>query len=159
VLIDVTVDTNVFLHSANEGEQRCDASKQFLQGLLAGTALLCIDEGFDVKESQNKSIIGCEYLANLRFVHTAYAVIVELAKKGRLLSLTRTTDPSTNKKILRLVSNKIDRAFLKVSCNSRSQVFVSHDYVDFPATKRARILSELGVSTIEAAAACELNGQ
>ena len=157
MLIDVTVDTNVFLHSVNEGEQRCEPSKQFLQGLLDGTALLCIDEGFDVNESQNKSIIGCEYLANLRFVHTAYAVIVALAKRGRLLSLRRTTDPATNKRILRLVSNKIDRVFLKISCNSRSHVFVSHDFVDFPEPKRARIRDELGVSTLEADVAHELN--
>jgi len=157
VLVDVTVDTNVFLHSANEAEARCAASKEFLQGLLDGTASLCIDEGFDVDESRNKSIIGCEYLNNLRFVDPAFAVIVELGKKGRILGLKRTTDSATQKKIVRLITNKIDRTFLKVSYNSRSQVFVSHDYTDFQQTKRATIRTQLGVRAVDASAAHQLN--
>jgi hypothetical protein len=157
VLVDVTVDTNVFLHSANEGEQRCEASREFLRGLLGGTACLCIDEGFDLEESRNRSIIGSEYLTNLRFVDPAFAIIVELGKRGRIIVLKKATDPATHRKILQLISNKIDRVFLKVSFNSRSQVFVSHDFTDFPEEKRARIRQELGVIAVEASEADGLN--
>jgi hypothetical protein len=157
VLIDVTVDTNVFLHSANQGEERCAASREFLHGLLDGDTFLCIDEGFDIDESRNKSIIGCEYLANLRFVDPAFAVIVALGKKGRILGLKRTTDSATQRRILRLISNKIDRTFLKISFNSRSRILVSHDFTDFPLAKRGAIRNELGVNITEASAAHLLN--
>ena len=84
MLADVTIDTNVFLHSENENEQRCLASKGFLQGVIDGTTLLCIDEGFDTDESKNRSIIGGEYFQHLRFVDNAFALIAFLGQKGRI---------------------------------------------------------------------------
>jgi predicted nucleic acid-binding protein len=157
VLTDVTIDTNVFLHAANEQEQRCAASKTFLQGILETDTTLCIDEGFDTDESKNRSIIGGEYIENLRFVDSAFAIIKFLGEKGRISELPRSVGAATNRRILQMVRNTKDRTFLKVSYNSQSRVFVSHDFQDFAAPKRGEIRSALGVAMVEARQASDMN--
>lgn len=150
MLDDVTVDTNVFLHSVNEAEERCAASKEFLEDLLRGDTFICIDEGFDMDESKNKSAIGCEYHSNLRYVNTAFAVLVALGRKGQIKQVNRAAVPAANRRILQMVRNKVDRVFLRVCLNSGSRVFVSHDFVDFQVEKRDRIRRELRVQVVEA---------
>lgn len=157
MLDDATVDTNVFLHAANEIEIRCAASKTFLQGLLAGKTVLCVDEGFDIVESRNRSAIGGEYHNQLRWVHTAFQIIAALGRQGRLQVIPRSVDAATARKINRLVCDKTDRIFLKVSYNSRSQTLVSHDFCDISVAKRNEIRRQVGVRTVDAEIAHQLN--
>lgn len=155
MLFDVVVDTNVFLHSADSRQPLRVASREFLNRLLAGTTCLCVDEGFDIEETKNRSVIGCEYLANLRFVMPAFAIVVGLGTRGRIVRVKRTVDRRAAKKILQLLRNKTDRVFIKVTYNSRSHTFVSHDFRDLPPKKRDHLRHTLGVRTITAEAARE----
>lgn len=148
MLDDVVVDTNVFQHSADERQRMRVAARQFLIRLLAGKANLCIDEGFDLDESKNKSKIGCEYIANLRFVDSAFQILAALGAKGKIRRIKRTSEPGICKKIRILIHNKTDRTFIRVTYASRSQTFVSHDFEDFPAPTRSKLRLQLGVDSI-----------
>lgn len=156
MIFDLVVDTNVFLHSTDTRQQLCAPAKQFLAKLLAGATFLCIDEGFDMDESKNRSVIGSEYFDKLRFVDAAFAIITALGGKGRILKLPKAVDPRAGKKIRQLVRNKTDRTFLKVSYNSQCRTFVSHDFEDLPAAKRVVIAREIGVASVNAVEACNL---
>lgn len=66
MITDVVVDTNVWVHASNPGEQRFEAALEFLEKLLySASILLCVDEGFSLDEASNRSLIGREYLDNI----------------------------------------------------------------------------------------------
>ena len=83
-LADLTLDTNVLLHSCNPIEARHGASVEFLQCLLGCTTKLAIDEGFSLDEALNRSLIGGEYLAKIVPGTLPSAVLTQLALTGRV---------------------------------------------------------------------------
>lgn len=146
MLDDVVVDTNVFLHSVDTRFPGRVGTMQFLLGLLSGDVHLCIDEGFDLDESRNRSYIGCEYFSQIRFVSLAWQIITTLGKDGRIRKVSRAVDAGSGKTIRRAVADKTDRVFVKVSCNSKSKALVSHDLRHFPDAARRGLRRSLGVN-------------
>lgn len=150
MLDDIVIDTNVFVHSSNRQQPLSVASQQFLQKLLSSNANLCIDDGFDLDESKNKSAIGCEYHTHLRFVSSAFAIIAALGRKGRIARVPKLVDQGTSKRIRTLIPDKTDRIFLKVSHNSLGRTFVSHDFQHLPLETRRQIRRHVNVRTVDA---------
>jgi hypothetical protein len=148
---DIVVDTNVFAHTQNPNNEHFSASVTFTNSLLDSDVLLCVDKGFQLDESKNRSIICYEYLQHIVFGSPAYFVILKLAMDGRIMQLDRLTNRSTSRKINQLLANKHDRTFLNVACNSSDKTLVSHDYVDFSIAKRRTIKREIDVDVITAA--------
>jgi hypothetical protein len=121
-----------------------------LQQLLASTTKLAIDEGFSVESAANKSLIGAEYLEKLVPGTLPSQVLIALANTGRVTTFKSSLQPQLAKKLNQLVANKRDRTFVKVCVNSVGKVLVSHDYEDFPVSKRGTISRSFGISIVDA---------
>lgn len=156
MFVDLVVDTNVLVHANNEAEDRQLSSLEFINYLLDSTELICIDEGFDMDEGQNRSYIGHEYLKHLRNGDPGYTLIVRLAQSKRISEISRTTSAQTTKKINQCLANNHDRVFIKVATNSTSKILLSHDFADFSVDKRTHIRKTFGVKVIEASEFLEI---
>lgn len=153
MLIDVVVDTNVFQHSYDPRQPMRVAAKSFLNKLLAGKTELCVDEGFDLDPSRNRSRIGHEYRERITPGSQAYAVIVKLGMSGRIVKIGRAVDNRVGKIIRQLIRKKADHVFVKVTCNSQSHAFVSHDFTDFAEAKRTEFRRRLDIYIVTASVA------
>lgn len=148
---DVTIDTNVLLHSCNPNEQRQQDSVSFLNNLLQSPVSLAIDPGFSTDPALNTSLIGAEYLAKLVPNTLPSYVVMQLALTGRVSVIPASLTPQLNKKLSQMIKNKRDRTFVKVSANSNSRRLVSHDFKDFPSSARRSVQAVFGVNMLDAA--------
>jgi hypothetical protein len=156
MLDTIVIDADVFMHSENPQALQQNDSKLLLSSLLVSTTKLCVDEGFELEESKNRSKIGCEYLTHVRHVSAAFAIIVKLGTSGRILKLSRTVDQNTGRVICRSVSDKSDRVYVRVAYNSASQVLASHDTTAYPTKAKGNIQQRIGVRVVDAATARQL---
>jgi predicted nucleic acid-binding protein len=128
VLHDIVIDTNVFVHAENEAEADCEPSRRLISGLLATTTCLCFDEGFDLDEAKNKSLIAGEYLEHLPAGALAFALIEHCAASDRIrLISTSIRQAEVRRAIDRLVVDPTDRKFVRVARKSRERLLVTHD--------------------------------
>jgi hypothetical protein len=155
-LADLTIDTNVFLHSCNPIEQRFGHAVALMQRLLSCSAMLCVDDGFSTNTAANRSLIGGEYLQKLVPGTLPAQVLAHLALHGRISQLSRSTNVATSRKVNQLIANHRDRTFVRVALNSVDKVFVSHDHKDFSARKRRDLGQGLGIVINEADACVAL---
>jgi predicted nucleic acid-binding protein len=155
MLDDVVVDTNIWVHAQNPGEQRFKASVDFLNILRQCTTTLCIDRVFDITGAQNTSLIGHEYMENLS-PGFAYSVLQHLLASARVKSISDRIPNNDKRKLEDLVRNNTkDRRFVRVAYNSVEHYLVSHDLTDFSVRVRSEIQRHLGVEIVEAEVACE----
>jgi len=152
-IADLTLDTNVLLHSCNPIEIRHTAALKFITDLLASTTHLAIDDGFHPDAAKNRSLIGGEYLEKLVPGTFPSQVLIQMALAGRISIFADSVDAQAAKKLNQLVANKRDRTFVKVCSNSSGRLFVSHDFDDFPKKKR-KALGELFNIEIEESNVC-----
>jgi hypothetical protein len=75
MLVDVVLDTNLLMHSDDERQSHHEDCRNLLWELRDSTTLLCVDEGFDLDQAKNKSLIGGEYFDRLTATHTATAAV------------------------------------------------------------------------------------
>jgi hypothetical protein len=147
---DLTIDTNVLLHSCNPVEGRHKMSLEFVSALLGCAANLAIDEGFDLNPAKNRSLIGAEYLTKLVPGTLPSYVVTQLALSGRISVYKCSVCVQHTKKLNQLVSNKRDRSFVKVCANSTGKVMVSHDFKDFSDKKRKDLGNLFTIQIVEA---------
>jgi hypothetical protein len=150
MLIDVVLDTNVFLHSQDPRQNLRVAAASLLERLSGCNVMLRVDEGFSVDPARNRSFIGHEYLTHVRFVDQAYALIVLLGRRGQIQETGKSVGAANQRALCRLISDKTDRVFVRVAFNSKSKTLVSHDFADFPTDRRAALRKQLQVATIDA---------
>jgi predicted nucleic acid-binding protein len=150
MLNDIVVDTNILLHAQNPEEARFAAANEFISKMFTVSTLLCVDNGFDLDESANKSHIGHEYLSKLSFGSTGFSLISYLASNCRFNFLPKRASQQTSRRINQLVRKPSDRIFLNVAFNSEDKVLISHDYEDFQVNKRTTIQRDLHIDIIEA---------
>ena len=152
MLADIVVDTNVFLHAENRQEPRREQAQFLLLALQqqSCTTLLCVDEGFDLREADNKSHIGSEYLKHLRFGTLAFAVVVHLLSSRRIKQVPRGVPPNVSRSISRQGVTGVDRTFVKVAYNSDDKTLACHDFGDLPDAVRARLRDAIGVQILAA---------
>ncbi|WP_157214586.1 hypothetical protein [Polaromonas sp. CF318] len=149
-LPDLTIDTNVFLHSCNNIELRHGDSLNLVQHLLSCTTNLAIDEGFSLDSALNKSLIGSEYLNKIVPGSLPSALLTSLALGGRISMFKTKLTPQLSKKLNQMVAKPRDRTFIKVSANSVGRTLVSHDFEDFSPAKRRDLSDSFGITVLEA---------
>lgn len=155
MLDDLVIDTNVFLHAENFSEDRQKDARRLMDQLLKCETVLCIDAGFDLDESRNRSLIGAEYLRHLRFGSVGYALIQHLALSHRLKQIDRrNVAERARRKTNQLIANRRDRTFVSIATTNAERVLVSHDHRDFPRPKRRQIAKALRVDIVEAVDCC-----
>ena len=147
------IDTNVMLHAENAQEPRQEESIRLLTLLRECQTRLCIDEGFELDESRNRSHIGAEYLRHLTFGMLGSAIIAHSAASQRIKIVPRRVPQAVSKRIRTNVLSPPDRAYVCVAFNSIEKFLVSHDYGDIPERSRDRLRQDLGVSVVEAVVA------
>jgi hypothetical protein len=138
------------MHADDERQDHREDCRHLLQELRDGTTSLCVDEGFDLDESKNRSLIGGEYFERLTATHTATAVIAYLFASERVQFVPRKTPAAVKKCIEQCVRKKRDRTFLVVAHNSDEQVLGSYDYEDMSAKKRRHLEVKTGVRIVDA---------
>ncbi|TCK68479.1 hypothetical protein [Acidipila rosea] len=153
MLTDIVIDTNIFLHAENQQEQRQASCQMLIELLNDGESKLCVDEGFDLEESKNRSIIGREYIAHLRDGSLGYALVGYLARTGRVAMLPRKVPQAAKRHILQQIPDGPDRTFVFIAHNSDEKVLVSHDFNDIPPTVRQRIKNAIDVCIVDASQA------
>ena len=147
---DIVIDTNVLMHAGNPDQDYFEDAVSFLTTLQKKSILLCVDEGFDLDEAKNRSLIGGEYLTHLRFGSAGYNVIAVLAASRRIKECSKRVEARTRKKIDQLIRNPRDKTFVRVTCNSVSKILISHDNEDFPVSKRKLLKREIEVQIFTA---------
>ncbi len=147
---DVVIDTNVLVHAGNPDQTYFEDAVNFLNKFMKKLTLICVDEGFDIDETKNKSLIGNEYLNHLRFGSFGYIVIFQLASRLRIKECSRNAVASKRKLINQMIRKPRDRTFLRVASNSDSEVLVSHDYEDFSVPKRRELRRKINVHILSA---------
>lgn len=150
MLDDIVIDTNVFVHGSNPHGQHFSDAGDFLARLLEVETKLCVDEGFDMEEASNRSLIGDEYLRHIRAGMLGYEVLARVFASRRLKVVASSASPAVRKSINRRVGNKRDRTFLFVTMNTDERVLVSHDYADFPQPLRRELADEFDLSVVPA---------
>ena len=147
---ELVIDTNVLAHCVNALEPRQADAIALVQRLSVGTQRICVDEGFDVVESRNRSVIGAEYLAHVCFGSPGHYLIQLLASQGRIRIVPKRPGREHARTINRCIRNNRDRVFVGVAWHSIDKLLVSHDFRDFAPGKRAHIFDELDVRVREA---------
>src|ERR1700723_3316923 len=97
MLIDVVLDTNLLMHADDKRQDHREECMRLLVDLESGKTSLCVDEGFDIDESKNKSLIGGEYFERLTAAHTATSFIAYLFQSGRVVFVSRATPTAVKK--------------------------------------------------------------
>jgi hypothetical protein len=154
MLIDLVVDTNVWVHQNNPDHEFSVASHEFCLAILESTASICVDEGFSLDSAHNTSIIGHEYIEHVRRVFLAYDILVKLLSDGRVRFVSNQVDEATRRVVNTHIGNSHDRVFVRVAFNSEEHILVSHDFDDFPTAVRREIDRRVGVR-IETAERCK----
>ena len=156
MLADVVVDTNVLMHADNFQEPRQQDAQSFLLSLQESETSLCVDEGFDTNEANNRSHIGSEYLTHLKFGMLGFAVIAHLARSFRVREVSRSVPSGISKHIRMRVGNAQDRIFVRVAFNAEDKTLTSHDFTDLPQTVRQELSSIINVHIVCASEALSL---
>lgn len=144
------IDTNVLAHCANPEEPRSSAAIAFVSAIVNGTERICVDEGFSTVESQNRSVIGAEYLEHVHFGSPGHYLIQVLASRGRIRIVPKRPPSSISRAINQCIRKKRDRAFVGVAWHGADRVLVSHDFADFSISKRAHVKQRITVIVLDA---------
>lgn len=153
MLVDIVLDTNVLVHADNPEEPRREMCCDLLCEMTRCATHLCVDEGFDVNEANNRSVIGSEYLKHLHFGMVGYELVRHLASSLRVKQVSRNVPQNVSRHILTQVPKGPDRTFLKVAFNAQSKTLACHDFNDVPDTVRARLKDRVGLHVVDAEAA------
>ena len=156
MLSDITIDTNVFAHCYNPIEPRCAAALALVVAVKDGRQLLCVDDGFDIVESRNRSMIGSEYKQHLRAGSPGLSLIAFLASKGRIRVLPKRPPQDIKQAIEQAVWDTYDRVFASVAWQSSDRILASHDFLHFPDAVRSQLKLEIDLAIVDAASCCAM---
>jgi hypothetical protein len=150
MLTDIVLDTNILMHAHNPEELRHDDCRALVQEMTKCATHLCVDEGFDLNEANNRSVIGSEYLKHLGYGTVGHALVTRLASSLRVKYVSSRVPPKVSRNIMKQVSKGPDRTFLKVAFNSQDKTLACHDFNDIPAGVRTRLRKSDGLQIVDA---------
>jgi len=145
MLEDILIDTNVLKHANDSNTPYQTDSIELINAMIDTETLLCVDEGFTLDETQNRSHIGHEYLKHLKHGSLGHALLRYLFLERRYRFLPRQIPPAITRQINQQFGNRRDRIFLRVAYNSTEKVLISHDYTDFSIPRRQFFSRSLGI--------------
>lgn len=150
MLVDIVLDTNILVHAHNPEELRHDDCRTLVQEMTTCKTHLCVDEGFDLNEANNRSVIGSEYLKHLGHGTVGHALIIRLASSLRVKYVSARVPQNVSRKIMQQVPKGPDRTFLKVAFNSQDKTLACHDFGDIPDGVRTRLRESFGLQIVDA---------
>lgn len=151
---DLVIDTNIFMHAADRRQNSQAACKKIVERLLTLRWYICVDDGFNLIESKNRSYIGSEYLNILQFGSIGYSIISHLSINKKIIFLKKTVPAAVSKKIRESVRDKSDHCFVRIAHNSCRKFLLSHDYDAFSKDCRKDFLKLFGIQIVDAKAGC-----
>ncbi|WP_446745189.1 hypothetical protein [Silvibacterium acidisoli] len=155
MLVDLVIDTNIFLHAQNKQEKRQKSCEALVALFKDSSCKICVDEGFDLDESRNRSIIGQEYTKHLRIGSLGYALVEYLARSGRISFVSTRVSVQVSRHI-RQVTKGPDRTYVRVAHNSNEKTLASHDFTDISSAIRQRLRDAIDVSVLDSSEIIEL---
>lgn len=150
MLADIVLDTNILVHAHNVEELRNDDCIALVQQMTTCATHLCVDEGFDLNEANNRSVIGSEYIKHLGYGTVGHALITRLASSLRVKYVSPRVPPDVSKQIVQQVPKGADRTFLKIAFNSQDKTLASHDFNDISKDVRTRLRKSIGLQIVDA---------
>ena len=141
-MTEIVVDTNVFVHSCNPNTEYFERSSLFVGQLAGSDCILCVDEGLDPDEAQNRSRIWSEYRAHIPPESLAVEILTYMILSGRVKDWPTKVPASIHSSVRKRVADPTDIVFVKVSYNSASECLVSHDFAAFPVEVRDHFRAE-----------------
>lgn len=111
MLVDIVLDTNVLMHAENPEEPRMPMCCELVSQMTNCATHLCVDEGFDLDEAKNRSVIGSEYLKHLRFGMVGYELVKHLAVSQRVKQKSRNVPQNVSRHIVQQVRKGPDRIY------------------------------------------------
>jgi predicted nucleic acid-binding protein len=148
---DIVIDTNVLVHTNNKNNHFNKYALKSLEIIQNRDLSICVDDVFNIDESQNTSTIGHEYIKHIRQGTPAYVFLLDRILKGKIVQIIKKNykevKQKLNKKIMQGEMKKPhDIAFVLVACGSNDKLLVSNDYDDFSNDIRKYIADSFSVS-------------
>jgi len=150
MLADIVLDTNILVHAHNPEELRHDDCIALVQQMTTCATHLCVDEGFDLNEANNRSVIGSEYIKHLGYGTVGHALITRLASSLRVKYVSPRVPPNVSREIMKQVRKGPDRTFVKIAFNSQDKTLASHDFNDISEGVRSRLRRSNGLQIVDA---------
>lgn len=147
---DIVIDTNVLVHANNPEVPRQGDSINFIENLLASELEICVDEGFNIIESNNRSHIGHEYHTHLVFGMLGFAFLAQMAQSNRIKIISKKVNQKIDKMLKQRISNNGDKVFVKITINSSKKILISHDFDDFPKNIRSFLKDSFDIEVLTA---------
>ena len=145
---DIVLDTNIMVQANNPALPNNKSSVSFLKKIVPSTVQLCVDEGFDLVESKNRSQIGRKYVEHVRFGMLGYAVLATLAQNGRIKIISKTVPSQISRQIRQMVNDVSDHVFARITYNSDEKYLASHDMAAYPLDSRPNIERGIGITIL-----------
>ena len=147
---DVTLDTNVLVHSVSPKDARQTDSLAVMNWLrnCSGETRWVLDDQGKTAPDPKTSVLYKEYRDRLQPQSAPLVLLSAFLQGGRVRFAPR-PDAQTRKKLRTLVPRNIaDQAVLGAAAASQSRLLVSNDYSDFPDKVRRAAKKELGVTVV-----------
>ncbi len=154
-MIDIVVDTCVLVHANNAKSGYQKQSIAFIEKLLDNTTLITVDVGFSLDETTNSSYLGLEYITHITPGMLGYDLLQKIALSQRFNFVEQSDNVTFNRYVNRLIINRKDRHFTKVTYNSIEKTLVTHDFTDYQKAKRKKIKKDYSLIIVVAS---EING-
>jgi len=148
-MTNLVIDTNVFVHSCNPNNAYFDKASELIEKISISQCVLCVDEGLDVSEAQNRSSIWAEYTRHIPQASVALELLAHLLINARVVDFPRKTNQNVHSTIRGKVNDPTDIVFVKISFNSNSIALVSHDFAAFPEQTRTDLRTSNIANTVD----------
>ncbi|HEX5152627.1 MAG TPA: hypothetical protein VFW07_14350 [Parafilimonas sp.] len=140
-MIELVIDTNIFIHAENENYEYQDDCILLLNTIIESDDIfVCIDEN---------GKIWNEYSLHIKPGMLANAMFLKLGTE-RLKLLPRNIHAHINKKINQTGIKEADRIFVRIAYKTQDKILVSDEHEDFVNKIREIIKKEIGVDVIMA---------
>jgi hypothetical protein len=150
MLVDIVLDTNVLVQAHNPEAPHYGFCCELIYEMTNCQTLLCVDEGFNLVEANNRSVIGREYREHLRYGMVGFTLIQYLATSLRVKFVSAHVAQNVAQRINRRVASGPDRVFLRVAFNSQERTLASHDFNDIPEVVRDQLRNRIGLIVLAA---------
>lgn len=151
--IGVVVDTNIFVHAADENIHCCQHCIDVLTHLLHSKEdYINVDIKFNfLEEAKNGSVIGEEYLQHMPSGGLGETMILQAIADDRITFLKEPHWHIKKKIRIEFGGMKIpDQFFLAITYSSKNKILISEDFEDYRTEIRREIKSMFNIKILQA---------
>jgi len=153
-MADVTIDTNVLVHTGNKSTHFYSSAIKTLEIVKTRDLSICVDDVFSLDGAKNTSVIGHEYIQHVRQGTFAYMFLLDRLTKNKVVQITKknykNVKQAFNKKIMTGEMNKPhDIAYVITAYGSDNKLLISNDHDDFNDAIREYVLNKFSVTILD----------